>query len=456
MGEILVALGRIAGARVKGLRVRSVTRGALAAVVVLLSVPMGHAQKTTAPSASPETSAPSALPAGLPDVLTMDDGAKVTTPAAWAERRAELLKFFTHQMYGVAPPRPAKMRFVVADDTHNALGGIATRKQITILLNGTAHGPALHVLLYIPNHVKRPAVFVGLNFWGNETINADPGIFLPTAYTEATTGYSMNTGPCLDGHRATDRCRGMAHEKWPLAMILKRGYAVATVFRSEVDPDYIGSFKDSVKAYYPELQNRPDNFSTIGAWAWSLSRVLDYLETDHDVDASRVAVFGWSRLGKAALWAAATDRRFALAISNDSGAGGAKLFRRDKGETIQDLNKVFPYWFCGNFKKYNGQDKTLPFDQHMLIALIAPRPVYIADAIDDHWADPEGEFLSGVAASPVFKLLGGEGMPTTQWPPVDHPVMGQMGYHVRTGGHDITRYDWEQYVTFADMHLKRK
>ena len=185
MREILVPLGRLAGARVKGLRVRSVARGALAAIVVILSVPMGRAQKTTAPSASFEASAPSVLPAGLPDVLTMENGAKVTTPAEWAERRAELLKFFTHQMYGVAPPRPAKMRFVVADDTHNALGGIATRKQITILLNGTTHGPALHVLLYIPNQVKRPAVFVGLNFWGNETINADPGIFLPTAYTEA-------------------------------------------------------------------------------------------------------------------------------------------------------------------------------------------------------------------------------------------------------------------------------
>lgn len=419
----------------------------LAAAVVYLATISCFAQKAPV---SP------ALPAGLPNVLTMSDGARITTPAQWLVRKAELQRLFTHEMYGVAPPRPRSMRFLVEDDTRNALGGIATRKQITILLNGTTHGPALHVLLYIPNHVDHPPVFMGLNFWGNETVNADPGIFISSRWTAITTTFppDPHTAFCLKSHRATAACRGIAAKKWPINVILKRGYAVATVFRADIDPDYIGSFKDSLKAYYPQLQERADNFSTIGAWAWALSRVMDYLQTDADVDASRVAVFGWSRLGKAALWAAATDPRFAVAISDDSGAGGAKLFRWDRGETIRDLNTKFPYWFCRNFKQYDGLDRTLPFDQHMVIAMIAPRPVYIASAIDDHWAGPEGEFLSAVAATPVYKLLGTDGLPTAEWPPVNHPVMGQIGYHVRTGGHNITLYDWEQYLKFADMHLK--
>lgn len=399
----------------------------------------------------------SSLPAGLPDVLAMSNGSKITTAAQWQLRRTQLLKLFTEQEYGVAPPRPKSMRFVVVDDTRNALGGLATRKQVTILLNGTSSGPKLHVLLYIPNHVHRPPVFLGLNFWGNEAVNADPGIIISKRWTESTNGPPPfpNTSVCVKNHRATAGCRGVAAAKWPIDTILKRGYAVATAFRADVDPDYKGSYRDTLKIYYPQLQGRGDNFATIGAWAWALRRIMDYLETDREVDASRVAVFGWSRLGKAALWAAAQDPRFAMAISDDSGAGGAKLFRRDKGETIRDLNTVFPYWFCKNFKQYNGRDRTLPFDQHMMIALIAPRPVYIASAIDDHWADPEGEFLSGVAATPVYKLLGTDGLPTTQWPPVNHPVMGQIGYHVRSGGHNITFYDWQQYLNFADMHLKQ-
>ncbi|MEO6966173.1 MAG: hypothetical protein ABI076_09815 [Acidobacteriaceae bacterium] len=412
-------------------------------------------------TASAQTAASkSVLPPGLPDVLTMSNGAKITTCAQWKVRRAQLLKLFTEQEYGVAPPRPKSMRFVVVDDTRDALGGIATRKQVTILLDGTSKGPKLHLLLYIPNQVKRPPVFLGLNFWGNETINADPGIKISTRWTEITPGISThdpNTGPCLKDHRATAACRGIAADKWPLDTILKRGYAVATGFRADVDPDYIGSYPDTLKAFYPQLQKRDDNFSTIGAWAWALRRMLDYLETDHDVDASRVAVFGWSRLGKAALWAAANDPRFAMAISNDSGAGGARLFHVNSGksETIRDLNTHFPYWFCKNFKQYNGQDKTLPFDQHMVLALIAPRPLYIASASEDQWANPKGEFLAGVAVTPVYKLLGTDGLPTTQWPPVNHPVMGQIGYHVRTGVHNITPYDWQQYLTFADMHLKK-
>jgi hypothetical protein len=419
-------------------------RAALAVAFCLLA-----ALSSSAQAAPPST----ALPAGLPDVLTMPDGTKVNSPAQWQKCRAEWQKFFTEQMYGQAPPVPKAMRFVIVDDTPDALSGQATRKQVTILLNGKAGGPALHLLLYIPNHVRKPPVILGLNFWGNQAVNADPGIVFSQKWIESGKNPWVDLS-CVQDHRATAACRGINSSQWPVATILDRGYALATVYRGDVDPDTKDGYSESLRADYPELQNRADNFSTIGAWAWSLSRILDYLETDADVDASKVAVFGWSRLAKAALWAGATDPRFAMVISTESGAGGAKLFHRDVGETILQLNTNFPYWYCANFKQYNGRDSTLPFDQHMVIAMIAPRPVYISSAIDNAGADPQGEFLAAVAADPVYRLLGTDGLPTTQWPPVNRPIAGQIGYHVRTGGHDVTLYDWQQFLNFADMHFK--
>ena len=394
------------------------------------------------------------LPIGLPKVLALPDGTGITSQAQWGARRAELQNFFTQHVYGRMPPRPPDMRFVVVEQTPDALNGEATRKQITILLDGNANGPQLHVLLYIPNHVHRPPVFLGLNFWGNQAINADPGILLSQRWVVSGENPHVDLS-CVKDHLATSACRGISASRWPLATILKRGYALAIAYRGDIDPDRIGGFSESIRAAYPELQRGRDNFSTIGAWSWALSRILDYLETDSDVNAKETAVFGWSRLGKSALWAAATDQRFALAVSDDSGAAGAKLFRRDKGETIRDLNTNFPYWFCRNFKEYNGQDATLGFDQHLMLALIAPRPLYIASAVDDHWADPEGEFLGALAVSPVYKLLGTSGLPTDHWPALNHPVMGQIGYHVRSGGHDLTAYDWAQFLKFADVHFKK-
>lgn len=420
----------------------------------------------------------------LPNPLVKKDGMPITNARQWPARRAEIRSLFTEEMYGRVPGRPEKMAFHVLDNDPKALDGKATRRQIRIDFMGDPNGPHMDLLVYLPNshceitagqtsgsssqqnsdlsHQKqhrtkgRVPIILGLNFWGNHAIHADPGIRLATTWMEESKNNPWVDLSGVHNHRATDTCRGVNASQWPIERIIDRGYGVATAYRGDIDPDHTDSFNESIRAAYPDLQGVGDNFSAIGGWAWSLSRAMDYLQTDKQVDAKRVAVWGWSRLGKAALWAGATDERFALVISNESGAGGAKLFRHGIGENILRLNTVFPHWYCQNFRKYNGLDTTLPFDQHMMLSLIAPRPLYIASAIEDVNADPKGEFAATRALNPVYALLGASGMPADVWPSVDHPIMGRIGYHVRSGNHAVTDYDWTQFLAFADKYLTEK
>jgi len=234
---------------------------------------------------------------------------------------------------------------------------------------------------------------------------------------------------------------------------LKRGYGVATMYAGDITPDYPGSDTIGVQAIYPKIKKRGDNFAGMAAWAWGLSRAMDYFETDPQIDPKKVILFGTSRMGKAALWAGANDQRFAMVISNESGAGGAKLFHHWYQENIHRLCTVFPQWFCHNFRKYIGRDTVLPFDQNMMMALIAPRPLLIASAVGAKICDPYGEFLGAKAVSPIYRFLGTKGLPITTLPAINHPDFGQVGYYIRSGKHDITPYDWEQFINFADMHL---
>jgi hypothetical protein len=239
-----------------------------------------------------------------------------------------------------------------------------------------------------------------------------------------------------------------------LEKILAHGYGLAHIYYDDIEPDFEGGAQYGVRPVF--FAQGPDAGAAIAAWTWGLSRALDYLETDKQIDAKHVAVFGHSRLGKTALWAGAEDTRFAMVISNCSGEGGAALSRREFGEQPRHLNKSFPYWFDANYKKYSDHESDLPFDQHELIALIAPRPVYVATAEEDLWADPKGQFLAEVAAGPVYELLGKKGLGTDQWPAVHQPIMHDIGYHHRAGKHDVTAYDWDQYLAFADLHFGRK
>lgn len=386
----------------------------------------------------------------LPDPLTLNNGEKVTDAKTWEQkRRAEVLQMFHDHMYGAMPAGQPQLYYDLHESTSDALGGKAIRKQLTLYFSTDKSGPQVDVLMYIPKSAEDKPVpaFLTINFQGNHTVHSDPAIRVPQSWVRNRDGIKDN--------KPRESDRGKAASRWSIERMIDSGYAFVTVYYGDIDPDYHDGFKNGIHALFPKYQNRPDNFTSIGAWAYGLSYVMDYLQTDKLFNNKQVAVMGHSRLGKTSLWAGASDQRFALVISNNSGCGGAALSRRAYGETVKRINTSFPHWFTESYKKFNDNEGKAPFDQHMLIALMAPRAVYIASAEGDRWADPKGEFLSGLHASPVYRLFNKPGFSEDQsMPGVNTPIHTTIGYHMRTGKHDVTDYDWEQYIKFADKHFK--
>ncbi|MCG2459800.1 acetylxylan esterase [Flavobacteriaceae bacterium F89] len=387
----------------------------------------------------------------LPDALTTFDGDKIGTAQEWNEiRRPELYSFFETQVYGKVPEKLDISGTKVLERSGNALNGKATRRQVQLTFNHKGQILSFVILLYLPKNVDKAPIFLGYNFFGNHTVSTDTDIIVPKAWTRNSESLGITD------HTPSESARGVRSNRWPIEKLIDAGHGLATIYYGEVAPDR-DDYEDGVQPLlYGDGQNKPkpDEWGKIAAWAWGYGRALDYLENQADIDASRIVVFGHSRLGKAALWAGATDARFAGVISNDSGCGGAALSKRKFGETIGKINASFPLWFCENFKNYNNNEEALPVDQHELLALIAPRPLYVASAVDDRWADPRGEFLSAYYATEVFALFGINGIGSKEMPKPNAPVGSTVSYHIRTGKHDVTDYDWEQYIIWADAWVK--
>jgi (4-O-methyl)-D-glucuronate---lignin esterase len=381
----------------------------------------------------------------LPDPLVMLDGTKVTTKEQWTEkRRPELKALFQHYMYGTIPPDMTVTAKVRHEDA-KAFGGKATLREVSL---SALPAHEYRLLVVVPNGRKSPApCFVGPNFTGNHSLVDDPKVAVPTAW------FRPNQ-PGVKGNQATEEGRGKNKDVWNLEQSIDRGYAVATFYYCEIDPDR-GDARGEIRPLLPKLLDT----ATIACWAWAIHRAIDYLTTlQEEIDPKRIAAVGHSRLGKTALLAAAFDDRIALAIPHQAGTGGSAPSRpvgseAKKAESVERINTSFPHWFNAAFKQFNDDPTRLPFDQNCLVALCAPRPVLFSNAQEDLWANPEGQFEVLRAADPVYRFLNAGGLDAKAVPPLGKLVDSRLGYFIRAGKHSMTKEDWVAFLDFADKHL---
>ena len=376
----------------------------------------------------------------LPHPLQMSDGTEVQTREQWEEkRRPELKRLFQEEMYGHIPPKPEKIDFKVVSEHDDFLGGKAVLKNVQISF-GAHEAPKIDLMVISPKGKQKTPTFLALNFCGNHAITADARVPLLRGWAK-----------CSPNNRATDADRGTQAKDWPLEEIVGRGYALATFCNSDPDSDRADVSDGVYKWLNPDAPAH--DRGTISAWAWGFHRAMDYLVTDKAIDPKRVAAVGHSRNGKTALWAAAMDERFALAIPHQAGCGGTAPSRGTTGESVAQINKGFPHWFNAAFKKYNNAPHKLPFDQNCLVALMAPRPVLFSNAVEDQWANPSGQFEVLQAAESVYKLLNAGRLDAKEMPELGKLVNSKLGYFIRPGKHSMIKEDWMIFLEFADKHL---
>jgi hypothetical protein len=386
----------------------------------------------------------------LPELLLCNNGQKVINVDQWEKnRRPELLKIFASEMYGKTPTERIHVEYDIISVNTKDINGKATSKQVKFTFSNNGKKVEAILLLYIPNQIKgKVPVFVGYNFKGNHSTTLDTTILYSPIFH------------LIKAPDHPDWQRGIQMDRWCYEKIIDRGYAVATMCYHDIFPDKIGLKEHSIASLFSDYNPQskvPDEWQAIGVWAWGSSRIVDYLEFEEEsIDTDKIAIVGHSRQGKAALWAGAQDTRFRVVISNNSGAGGAALSKRIFGETVAQVSSIEPSWFCSAFNKYRDNEDKLEFDQHQLVALIAPRKVYIASAEEDSWADPIGEFLSAYHASPVYELYGLSGISSNKMPNIHEPIIYDIGYHIRSGKHDVTDYDWTCFMDFTDKHFFNK
>lgn len=364
----------------------------------------------------------------LPDPLMMANGQRVKNAAEWrTKRRTEILRAYQTEIYGRIPANTPKVTWEVTETNPAAKESTATMRRVVGHIGTGPNAQPVNMMVYTPAKAAGPVpLILLLNFGG---------------------------GPPVEGRPAANT---QFNDPPVAADILAHGWGYAMVGYQDIQPDRLNTLNQGVigQTLTPGELPKPDEWGAISAWAWAVSRMIDHFETDKLVDAKKIAVFGHSRLGKTVLWASALDERIAAVYSSCSGEMGAALARRDWGETVDDMGQNFPYWFAGNFQKYVGKWTDMPVDAHMLIALSAPRPVFITGGTGDQWADPIGEFKAGVAAGPVYKLLGKNDLGTTELPPLDTPLTkGDIGWHYHTGGHAATAADWKGFLEFVGKYF---
>ena len=382
----------------------------------------------------------------LPNPLQFVNGKQVTSPKQWFQiRRPQIQEWYKEDQFGHAPGRPSDMAFDVFDEGTPAFGGKAIRRQVTVYFSKDKSGPKMDLLIYTPANAQKPVpLLLTPDFYPNSSMVDDPGV---------KRGKMWNRE-----HKRVPAPKSAKFGKINVPMLLSHGIGVALVYYGDIEPDFSGGIKYGIEGLYLEKgQTKPgsDQWGAIAAWAWGLSRAMDYLETDNMVDSKHVALMGISRLGKTVLWAAARDQRFALVIASCSGEGGAALSRRNFGETIAHLTAPsrFPYQFCANYQKFAHHVDRLPVDGNMLLSLIAPRPVLLQTGNKDLWSDPKGEFLAAVDAGKVYRLLGKQGLGTDQWPPAGKPILHTIGYYMHNGGHGTVPSDWNIFIKFMQRYL---
>jgi hypothetical protein len=456
--------------QIQGTRVRAVTSFAKLLALFLLtivgSVTVEAQEAPATPPAKPGPNVVAGIPVNydesrvgtyvLPDALKLENGKPVKDSKTWTiSRRPEIVKLFETQQYGIAPGRPADEWFEVTDKGTPALGGKAIRKQVTIHLAKDPGAPVIHLLEYLPAGSKgKVPMFFTISFGPVQNTADDPGI-VPDKVRDPKTNELVTAPPPIAGR--------MVFGRVPVEKFLDAGFGVATYYYAELDPDSLTGFAQGIRALYKrpgqtgEQDRSSDAWGSIAAWAWGMSRVEDYFETDPGVDAKRVAIQGVSRLGKTVTWAGAHDQRFAAVIASCGGEGGAALSRRDYGETIAHLMAPsrYPYQFAANYAKYAGFPDTAPMDANLLVALIAPRPLLLQTGSTDTWSDPKGEFLAAVAAGPVYKLLGKQDLGTDVWPAAKTPLFSNgLNYYMHEGGHGMVPSDWDIYLQFLKANLR--
>lgn len=382
----------------------------------------------------------------LPDPLLLSNGKRVKDAKTWNEkRRPELVKLFEENQYGRSPGRPKDMSFDVFDKGTAAFDGKATRRQVTIYFSANKTGPKMDLLVYVPANATKPVpMLLNVSFTANSSAVDDPGI---------KPGEIWNREK-----KRVPAAQGRAFGKLNVLPFLEAGFGVATFYYGDVDPDFLEGLPHGVRSLYlkdGKTAPDPDEWGAIGAWAWGMSRAMDYLETDKAVDSKRVAITGVSRLGKTVMWAGAHDTRFAMVIASCSGEGGAAISRRNYGETIAHLVAPgrYPYQFAANYAKYGDHVDQFPVDANLLVALIAPRPLLLQTGNTDKWSDPKGEYMAARAAAPVYKLFGKDVPESDEVPPAGKVLMSTLGYVMHAGGHGTIPSDWDVYLQFMKAHL---